>query len=77
MPQTKNAIVHAADACICRAKREPYTRKTSVPTMSDINQITCYGGKLELCCFLVVFCSNSETLGNICAVKQVDNNCAD
>ena len=50
--QTKNAIVHVADACIfAQPNMSPSLEKPLFPTMSDKNQI--------------VPASNSETQGNI------------
>ena len=64
----KNAIIHVADACIfAQLNMSPTQEKPLFPTMSDINQIVPATGasKTRLCCFLFVFCSNSETRGNI------------
>ena len=59
LQQTKNAIIHVADACIfAQPNMSPTQEKTLFPTMSDINQIVPATGasKTRLCCFLFVFC---------------------
>ena len=70
LQQTKNAIVHVADACIfAQPNMSPTQEKPLFPTMSGINQIvpatgasSCSGGKLDSALFFFVcFCSNSET----------------
>ena len=64
----KNAIVHVADACIfAQPNMSPTLEKPLFPTMSDKEpDSSCYRGKLDSALLLLfVFCSNSETRGNI------------